>query len=75
MLVDSEPKDRYGHSLNWVMVGKAKQGRGSEMGKYPPCQEEGQAYVYLPDVEYSHPHDEGPSLPIERWLHPLYQRQ
>ena len=32
---DSEPQDRYGHSPNWVMVGTAKQGGGSEMGKYP----------------------------------------
>ena len=35
MPADSEPQDRCSHSLNWVMVGKAKQGGGSEMGKYP----------------------------------------
>ena len=27
--------------------------------------------VYLPDVEYSQPYEEGPSLPIEGWLHTL----
>ena len=36
---DSEPQDECNHSQNWVMAGKAKQG-GSEMGKYPLCQEE-----------------------------------
>ena len=39
-LAESEPKDECNHSPNWVMVGKAKQGGGSEMGKYPQCQEE-----------------------------------
>ena len=38
---------------------------GGVMGKYPPCQEEGWAYVYLPDAEYSHPYEERPLLPIE----------
>ena len=37
----------------------------------PPCQEEGQEDVYLPDAEYSHPCEEGPLLPIEGWLHTL----
>ena len=40
----------------------------------PPCQE-GQAYFYLPDMEYSHPQDEGPLPPVEGWLPTLYQRQ
>ena len=35
MLADSEPQDRCNHSPKWVMVGKAKQWGGSEMGKYP----------------------------------------
>ena len=26
MLADSEPQDECNHSLNWVVVGKAKQG-------------------------------------------------
>ena len=32
-LGDSEPKEECYHSPNWVMVGKAKQNGGSEMGK------------------------------------------
>ena len=40
----------------------------------PPCQEEGQACICLPDVEYSHPHEEGPSPPVEGWLHTLHWR-
>ena len=28
--------------------------------------------VYLPDVEYSHPPEEGPSPPVEGWLHTLH---
>ena len=41
MLVDSEPNNECDHSLNWVTVGKAKHNKGgSQMGKYPPCQEE-----------------------------------
>ena len=35
MPADSEPQDIHGHSLNWVMAGKAKQGEESELGKYP----------------------------------------
>ena len=72
MPVDSEPQDRYGHSLNWVMAGKAKQGGGVKWVSTPLCQEEGQVYIYLPDVEYSHQQDEGPLPPIEGWLHTLY---
>ena len=49
--------------------------RGSELGKYPTCQEEGRVYVYLPDVEYSHPQDKGPLAQVEGWLPMLYQRQ
>ena len=41
MPADSEPQGECDHLPNWVTVGKAKQG-GSEMGKYPPCQEEWQ---------------------------------
>ena len=33
MLADSEPEEECDQSLNWVMVGKAKQNGGSEMGK------------------------------------------
>ena len=35
------------------------------MGKYPSMSGGGTIYIYLPDVKYSHPHEEGPSLPIE----------
>ena len=46
---------------------------GGVMGKYPPCQEEGQTGVFLPDMEYSYPYKEGP-LSVEGWLIPsLYQ--
>ena len=65
MPADSEPQDRCGHSPNWVMAGKAKQGGEVNWVSTPPCQEEGWAYIYLPDVEYSHPQDEGPSPPVE----------
>ena len=41
MLADSEPKEECYHPLNWVMVGKAKQNGGCEIGKYPLCQSEG----------------------------------
>ena len=75
MLVHSEPQDRHGHSPNLVMVGKAKQGGGVNRVSTPPCQEEGLAYVYLPDAEYFHPQDAGPSLPVERWPPTLYRRQ
>ena len=30
--------------------------------------------VCLPDVECSHPPEEGPSLPIEVWLHTLHPK-
>ena len=30
--------------------------------------------VYLPDVEYSHPPEEGPLPPIEGWLHTLHSK-
>ena len=33
MLEDSEPQEECDQSWNWVMVGKAKQNGGSEMGK------------------------------------------
>ena len=33
MLADSEPHEEGDQSQNWVTVGKAKQKRGSEMGK------------------------------------------
>ena len=36
----------------------------------PPCQEDG-AGVFILDVEYSHPHEEGPLPPAERWLYTL----
>ena len=41
------------------------QTRGAKWVSTPLCQEEGLACVYLPDAEYSHPHKEGPSPPIE----------
>ena len=28
--------------------------------------------VYLPDAEYSQPPEEGPSPPVEGWLHNLH---
>ena len=31
--------------------------------------------VCLPDMEYSHPPEEGPSLPVEGWLHTLHPRR
>ena len=37
----------------------------------PPCQEEEQADVYLPNAEYSQPYKEGPLPPVEGWLHTL----
>ena len=70
MLVDSEPQDEYDHSLNWVMVGNAKQEQ-SEMGKCPPMSGGMTMPVSLPDAEYFHPPEEGPSLPIGGWLHTL----
>ena len=30
--------------------------------------------VYLSDAEYSHPPQEGPSPPVEGWLHTLHQK-
>ena len=47
----------------------ARPNMGGVMGKYPSMF--GRAYVYLPDVEYSHPYKEGPLLPLEGWLHTL----
>ena len=42
-LADSEPYDECNHAWNWVTVDKTKQNKGgSEMGKYPLCQEEWQ---------------------------------
>ena len=73
MLADSESQDRCDHSPNQVMI-MAKQGGGSEMGKYPSVSEGRMMLVYLPDLECSHPHKEGPSPPVEGWLHTLHQR-
>ena len=42
----SEPQDRHGHSPNWVMAGKAKQG-GSELGNYPSVSGGGTS-IHLP---------------------------
>ena len=54
------------------MVDKAKQNRG----EVPPCQEEQETTpVYLSDMEYSHPPEEGPLPPVEGWLHTLNQRR
>ena len=44
---------------------------GGVMVSTPPCQEEGQADVYLPDAKYSHPYEEGPLPSVEGWLHTL----
>ena len=72
MLADSEPRDECDHSWNWVMVGKAKQNKGgSEMGKYPHVKRNDKS-VYLSDAECSHPPKEGPSLPVEGWLHTFH---
>ena len=47
-------------------------GHGSQDQTWGPlCWEEGQADIYLPDVEYSHPYEEGPLPPIEGWLNTL----
>ena len=71
-LVDSEPHNECDHSQNWVMVGKAKQNKGgNEMGKYPMSRGITTS-VYLSDAECSHPPKEGPSLPVEGWLHTLH---
>ena len=37
----------------------------------PPCQEEGQTGVPLPDTEYSYPYKEGPLPPVKGWLYIL----
>ena len=70
ILVDSEPQEEFDQSQNWVMVGKAKQNRGSEMGSNP-CVRKNDTIVYLSDAECSYPPKEGPSPPVEGWLHTL----
>ena len=52
--------------------GQTKQ-RGSETGKYPPCQEEWQ-HLCTSDAECSHPPEEGPLPPVEGWLYTLHQK-
>ena len=73
MPADSEPQDEYDHSLNWVMVGEAKQG-GSEMGKYPHIR---RIVMLSPSLmqNYSHSPEKGASPPIEGWLHTLHSKQ
>ena len=65
MLADSEPQDRCDHSPNWVIVGKAKQGGGVKQVHTPLPWGEGRTGIFLLDAEYSHPQEEGPSLPEE----------
>ena len=67
MLADSEPQEECNQSWNWVMVGKAKQNGGGV--KWVRKNDD---VVYLSDVEYSYPPKEGPSLPVEGWLHTLH---
>ena len=68
-----KPKDEYDDSLNWVMVGKAKQ-RGSEMGKYPHVRRNDNAC--LPPWCGMLPHQKRGSLPpIVGWLHTLHSKQ
>ena len=45
------------------------------MGKYSSMSGGGTMLVYLPDVEYSLPHKQGPLPPIEWWLHTLHRRR
>ena len=40
-----------------------------------PCVRRNDDAISLPDAEYSHPPGEGPSLPIEGWLHTLHSKQ
>ena len=53
------------------MAGKAKQKGGVKQVSTPMSR--GMTMpVYLPDMEYSHPPEEGPLSPIEGWLHTLH---
>ena len=56
MLADGEPHDECNHSGNLAMVGKAKQNKGGVKQVSTPMS----TPVYLSDVEYSHPPEEGP---------------
>ena len=58
-------------------LGHGRQGQtetgGSEMGKYPPCQEEQQCLST--SLMWNAPtHQEGPLPPIEGWLHTLHEK-
>ena len=69
MLVDSEPYNKCDHPWNWVMVGKAKQNKGGVKWVSSPMSRGMTTPVYLLDAECSHPLKEGPSPPVEGWLH------
>ena len=75
MLADSEPNDKCHHSQNWVTVGKAKQNKGGVKWVSTPVSRGMTMPVFLSDVEYSHPPEEGPSLPVEGWLYTLHWRR
>ena len=65
MLVDSEPHNECNHSLNWVMVGKAKQKGGVKWASTPNVKRNDNICLLF-DTEYSHSPEEGPTPPVER---------
>ena len=70
MLVGSEPQDDCDHSPkgSWL----ARPNKGGVKWVSTPMSKGMTMPVYLSDVEYSHPPEEGPLPPVERWLHTLH---
>ena len=69
-LADSEPEEECDQSLNWVMVGKAKQHGGVKLVSNPHVRVK-DGVVCLSDVECSCPPEEVPTLIVEEWHHTL----
>ena len=60
---------------NWVTIGKAKhQNKGGvKWVSRPPCQEGMTMHLFTSLTQNTlNPPEEGPSLPVEGWLHTLH---
>ena len=73
MLADREPQEYMTtHQTGSQLVGPNK--KGGVKWVSPPMSGGMMTSVCLPDTEYSHPPEEGPSLPMEGWLYTLHSK-
>ena len=75
MLADSEPQEYMTTHQTRSWLARPNKKGGVKLVSTLHVRRNDDMSVCLPDAEYSHPPEEGPSLPIEGWLHTLHPKE